>query len=136
MKKILLLFAVCFFTLQSDIYAGNNNECIETSEIYTIHSSSTGLITYEMLVYASDVVDELCNYFNDSTADGVLSIYCKFVPGSTICLAYKVVSYACGINGTVRLVLQGEYNAALNKAIKMATKTFTVTKEYGRYVIK
>lgn len=136
MKRILLLFVVCFFTLQSDIYAGNNNECIETSEIYTIHSSSTGLTTYEILVYATDIVDDLCNSFNGSALDAGLSIYCKFVPGSTTCLVYKAVSVACGINGTVRLVLKGEYNAALYKAVITASKTFTVTKENGRYVIK
>ena len=87
-----------------------------------------------MLVYASDVVDDLCNEFNGSWLDTGLRIYCRFGGDVYTCTAYRIVSAACGINGVVRLMMEGDANNALKRALDYSSKIFNVSKENGGYV--
>ena len=111
----------------------NETESVSASSLMASNSSNSTTV-YEMLVYTTDVVDDLCNYFNGSWLDTGLNIYCKFGGDVYTCTAYKVVSVACGINGVVKLSVQGDYNEALKKALNTSTKIFNVKKENGEFI--
>ena len=111
MKKLLMTLTILAMSV---VAFANETESVSASSLMASNSSNSTTV-YEMLVYTTDVVDDLCNYFNGSWLDTGLNIYCKFGGDVYTCTAYKVVSVACGINGVVKLSLQGDYNEALKK---------------------
>lgn len=120
MKKLLISLSVIFASLGA---FGNNNEtepiCIE------VQSSASMM---EVLVYANNAVDDLCNYFNGSWVDTGLSIYCSFGGDVYTCTAYRVAKAACSINGAVKLYIEGDISGALRKTISAADAVFKLFK--------
>lgn len=104
-------------------------------EIIAIYPSSveSSSSTIEILVKASDAVDEFCNYFNGSWVDTGLTLYCTFFNDVYTCTAYKVVRAACGINGAVRLAIEGDYEAALKKLLTSSTTVYSIVKIAGEF---
>ena len=130
MKKLLMTLTILAMSV---VAFANETESVSASSLMASNSSNSTTV-YEMLVYTTDVVDDLCNYFNGSWLDTGLNVYCKFGGDVYTCTAYKVVSVACGINGVVKLSLQGDYNEALKKALNTSTKIFNVKKENGEFI--
>lgn len=137
MKKILLVIAI--FAISTAAFSKrntNNNSVIgmESSVSITNVDATNGVI--DILVKANAAADDLCNYFNGSWVDTGLTLYCTFGGDLYTCTAYKVVQAACTINGAVRLSIQGDYNAAMKKALGGAAKVYTVSKVGQRFYIK
>ena len=134
MKKIILVLVVMigfgFIANAQERYAENNN--------LLAYVESTSSTTIDILVSANQYVDDLCNYFDGSLADYGLKIYCKFGGDVYTCTAYKVVKYACAVNGAVRLYIEGDTDAALIRLFNgfSPVKVYNLTKENGNYYIK
>lgn len=126
---LLLLFSSFTFAENETTNDVNGFEIIA---IYpsSVESSSS---TIEILVKASDAVDEFCNYFNGSWVDTGLTLYCTFFNDVYTCTAYKVVRAACGINGAVRLAIEGDYEAALKKLLTSSTTVYSIVKIAGEF---
>ena len=99
-----------------------------TIKITVISVSSTSM---ELLVEASDALDEFCNYFEGSWADVGLTLYCAFAGTGVYgeCIIYKAVKAMCGINGVVRLTMQGDISSAIKKGIKTGTQIYSIVKQ-------
>lgn len=134
MKKGLLLTMGLLFLFTSFTFAENEkaNE-MNGLEIVAIYPSEAESSTIEILVKASDAVDEFCNYFNGSWVDTGLTLYCAFGGDVYTCTAYKVVRAACGINGAVRLAIEGDYEAALKKLLTSSTTVYSIIKVAGEF---
>lgn len=100
---------------QNDPPTSADEKLIELPVTVRVISESNG--TLELLVEANRVVDEVCDYFNGSWLDTGLRIYCTFNGASAECLAYRIVKAACGINGAIRLYIEGNYNDATKKLL-------------------
>lgn len=101
---------------RQDNYPISSNE-EETELPVTVRAISESNGTLELLVEANRVVDEVCDYFNGSWMDTGLKIYCTFNGASAECLAYRIVKAACGINGAIKLYIEGNYNGATKKLL-------------------
>lgn len=146
MKKLLLMLFLTMMSVSFSLAQGRVNPISsadfeksyqssgenQETDVLIAYDSST---LYEVLVYASNTVDNLCNYFNDSWADVALTWYCKLGGDVYTCTAYKLVTAACGMNGVVRLMIEGDYNAALKRALKTSAKVFNVKYEDGSFVL-
>lgn len=125
MKKIMMFIASIGFSMMPTFahqsqYKENpptfvDEKVIELPVIVTVISETNG--TLELLVEANRVVDEVCDYFNGSWLDTGLKIYCTFNGASAECLVYRIVKATCGINGAVRLYIEGNYNDATKKLL-------------------
>ena len=148
MKKILGVWVMIVITasvsytygnelkLNSAVNFDNHNSyttsVLEDSKLLAYNST----VTYEVLVYASDVVDDLCNYFQGSWLDYGLKIYCRFGGDVVVCTTYKIVSVACGLNGVVRLMMEGDYNNAFKRILSTSSDIFSLIKENGNFVLQ
>lgn len=136
MKKGLLLTMGLLFLFTSVMFAENEkaNE-VHSLEIVAIYPANleSSASTIEILVKASDAVDDFCNYFNGSWVDTGLTLYCAFGGDVYTCTAYKVVRAACGINGAVRLAIEGDYEAALKKLLTSSTTVYSIVKVAGEF---
>ena len=92
-----------------------NEESRELPVTVIAYSEASGVI--EILVEANQVVDDVCNYFNGSWVDTGLKIYCTFNGASTVCIAHKIVKAVCGINGAIKLYIEGDINNATKKLL-------------------
>lgn len=108
---------------------------VNVFELIAIYPSSveSSASAIEILVKASDAVDEFCNYFNGSWIDTGLTLYCAFGGDVYTCTAYKVVRAACGINGAVRLAIEGDYETALKKLLTSSTTVYSIVKIAGEF---
>lgn len=127
MKKVVLLalaslLSVCAFAENFE------KRSTEPTDQPKAVCEEAGASAFEVLVWASDAVDDLCNYFNGSWADTALTVYCSFGGDVYTCTAYKVVRAACSVNGAVRLTIQGDYEAALKSLLTASTKVYSVYK--------
>ncbi len=121
MKKILVSLSILLASLNA---LGNNNEA---EPIYA--ESQTTASVMEVLVYANNAVDDFCDYFSGSWADVGISVYCKFLGGDVFtCTAYRVVKAACGINGAIKLYIEGDISGALRKTISAADAIYNLSK--------
>lgn len=127
MKKLILICLSMFFVA---VVNANNitteivlQEDAEMQELLDAEASA-----FDIVVWATDAVDELCNAFNGTWADTILTVYCSFGGDPYVCTAYAVYRAACGINGAVRLTIKGDYNAALKSALTSSTKVYSVYK--------
>ena len=140
MKKILFLFALVG-CLSSPLLANQpyNTPISENEEPNAVSSESTIKVTVlsvsstsmELLVEASNALDEFCNYFEGSWVDVGLTVYCTFA-GTGVhgeCIIYKAVKAMCGINGVVRLTMQGDISGAIKKGIKTGTQIYSIVKQ-------
>lgn len=101
---------------------------IDDSQLLAINTQSNG--TIEVLVKASETVDYLCDQFNDSWLDVILTFYCAGGGDPYVCTAYKIGKVACGLNGAVKLVIEGDYDGALRRVLKTsASLVFTMVKK-------
>lgn len=129
MKKLLALImtvmSIMLFSEQA--YAQVNETSIdnnindyaigmEESQLLAVNSQSNA--TLEVLVNVTNTVDYLCDQFNNSWADVFLTFYCHAGGDPYACTAYRVIKATCGINGAVRLVIEGHYDDALRLALK------------------
>lgn len=140
MKKILFLLAfvggLSFPLLANQPYNTPNNENEEpnavssesTIKVTVLSVSSTSM---ELLVEASDALDEFCNYFDNSWVDVGLTVYCTFAGTGVYgeCIIYKAVKAMCGINGVVRLSMQGDISGAIKRGIKTGTQIYSIVKQ-------
>lgn len=129
---VLIGMLVVFTTVsfgQNQFYSTVENSLnVDHSQLLAYNSTTT----YEMLVYASSTLDDLCGQFEDSWLNTGLKWYCRLGGDVFTCTAYRIVSYTCMANDVVRLVLEGDYNSALKKALNTAASTFKVVKNsYG-----
>ena len=140
MKKIALLFAVCgglsFSVFANQLYKApiNGNEepnTFSTEGTIKVTVISVSTTSMELLVEASDALDEFCNYFEGSWADIGLTVYCTFAGTGVYgeCIIYKAVKAMCGINGVVRLTMQGDISSAIKKGIKTGTQIYSIVKQ-------
>ncbi len=139
MKKNFLLIMGMLFLLSNFTFAKSDKSIagngLEIVAVYPsdVESSSTAI---EILVKASETVEELCDYFNGSWADVGLTLYCSFGGDVYTCTAHKVVKAVCGINGAIRLTIEGDYEAALKKLLTSSTTVYTVVKIAGKFYIE
>lgn len=139
MKKLVLMLAFVFassiFLLANQPYnpnqltVGTDDEYCETTITVTVLSvTSTSM---ELLVEASDALDEFCNYFDNSWADVGLSVYCSFAKTGVYgeCIIYKAVKALCGINGVVRLSMEGDISNAIKLGLKTGTQVYSIVKQ-------
>lgn len=139
MKRCLVLTMGFLILLANVSFAETEKQAKTTiDEVVVVNLSETeaSSTAIELLVKASDAVDELCNYFNGSWADVGLTLYCSFGGDVYTCTAYKVVKAACGINGAIRLTIEGDYEAALKKLLTSSTTVYTVVKIAGEFHIE
>ena len=140
MKKFFLFFALLgglsFSVLANNPYntpiSGNDEPTAVSSEgtmkVTVVSVSSTSM---ELLVEASNALDEFCNYFEGSWDDVGLTVYCTFAGTGVYgeCIIYKAVKAMCGINGVVRLTMQGDISGAIKKGIKTGTQIYSIVKQ-------
>lgn len=139
MKKIVLVFALvgCFLSSllanqpynPNQLTVGTGDEYCETTITVTVLSvTSTSM---ELLVEASDALDEFCNYFDNSWVDVGLSVYCSFAKTGVYgeCIIYKAVKALCGINGVVRLSMEGDISNAIKLGLKTGTQVYSIVKQ-------
>lgn len=119
---MMIIFTITSIT---SVFA-SNNELLLNNENCEIESYNTS--TIEILVKANKAVDELCNYFEGTWVDTGLAIYCKLGGDFFTCTAYKVVKATCGINGAVRLYIEGDTSSALKRLLKSSTDVYLLTK--------
>ena len=127
MKKLfLVLVAICLSTFS---YANNANDESESFMVeISITEVSSGSSMMEIIVKANSVVDEMCNYFDDSYVDKALSLYCKFNKTSAVCTAYNITKGVCAINGAIKLYIEGDISSAILRAVDGASKLYSVSK--------
>lgn len=137
MKKILVFFAL-LSCITSPILANqsinpsisDNEEPINTGtlKVTVLSVSSTSM---ELLIEASDALDDFCNYFDNSWVDVGLTVYCTFAKTGVYgeCIIYKAVKAMCGLNGVVRLTLEGDISGAIKKGIKTGTQIYSIAKQ-------
>lgn len=137
MKKIILILALigCF---TSPIFAnqpanpptneGEEPVTVGTLKVTVLSVSSTSM---ELLMEASDALNDFCNYFDNSWVDVGLTVYCTFAKTGVYgeCIIYKAVKAMCGINGVVRLTMQGDISGAIKKGIKTGTQIYSIVKQ-------
>lgn len=143
MKKLFLLFALigcislsCRANQTNNSTINDNEEPIEieassneaTMKITVLSTSSTAM---ELLVEASDALDEFCNYFDNSWADVGLTVYCAFAGTGVYgeCVIYRAVKAMCGLNGVVRLSMEGDISNAIKKGLKTGTQIYSIVKQ-------
>lgn len=140
MKKILLLFAFlgCIAFTVSANHPDNppiddnegvlSDNCEGSIKVTFLSATST---TMELLVEASDALNDFCNYFDNSWADIGLSVYCTFAKTGVYgeCIIYKAFKAMCGINGVVRLTMEGDISGAIKKGIKTGTQIYSIVKQ-------
>ncbi|MBQ7856884.1 MAG: hypothetical protein IJ348_07230 [Alistipes sp.] len=120
MKKILLvLLAVVTF---SPVFANGSSNSPVNIEMEAEASA------VEILVRASDAVDDFCNYFGDSWVDVGLSLYCSFGGDIYICTIYKAVNVVCTGNDAIRLYLEGDINNALKRTLQGSSAIYKMLK--------
>lgn len=139
MKKLFLLFAflgcLTYPLLANQPYNPpiNENEIIGNTDDGTIKVTilSVSSTTMELLVEASDALDDFCNYFDNSWVDVGLTVYCTFAGTGVYgeCIIYKAVKAMCGINGVVRLSMQGDISGAIKRGIKTGTQIYSIVKQ-------
>ena len=136
MKKNVLFTMGLLFLFSCFVFAENEKvDEVQGFEIVAVYPSNleSSASAIEILVKASDAVDELCNYFNGSWLDTGLTLYCNFGGDVYTCTAYKVVRAACGINGAVRLAIEGDYETALKKLLTSSTTVYSIVKIAGEF---
>lgn len=92
----------------------------------TVLSASNSVV--EFLVEANEVVNEVCNYFDNSWVDVGLSIYCTLGGDIYTCTAYKITKMACSLSGAVKLYMEGDINNATKKILKTGAQVWVMSK--------
>lgn len=136
MKKIIITFAFigCFIFSafanepEKSAVASNtpNEESCEMTVKVTVLSVSNSVV--EFLVEANEVVNEVCNYFDNSWVDVGLSIYCTLGGDIYTCTAYKITKMACSLSGAVKLYMEGDINNATKKILKTGAQVWVMSK--------
>lgn len=119
LKKILFL-AIAIFSFSS-LYAAETGTQISKKTISQTEMICADNDTLTVFVQASNTVDELCSYFEDSWVDIGLSIYCNTPAGAatpTTCTVFKVVKYICVSNDIIQLTIEGDFNGAAKQVVK------------------
>ncbi len=129
MKKYFLFIALMFISLSAAQANSTTTNNINTAEV-------EGHDVIEILVQVNQAVDDLCNYFDDSWLDTGLNIYCKLGGDIYTCTAYRIVKYTCGINGVIKLSIEGDFEGALKRALVTATDTFVLVKNARGYELR
>ena len=125
-KFLMILVAVIGFGISANAQSSDLLAHVEST------STSTSTYIVDVLVYANNAADELCNYFNGSWVDRGLKIYCAFGGDVYTCTAYKVVKGMCAINGAIKLSIEGNYDAGLRSLLSGATDILVVSKVAGQ----
>ena len=137
MKKV-LLFLVILGCISSPVFANQHNnhpidvneepECVGTLKVTVLSATSSSM---ELLVEASDALNDFCNYFDNSWADVGLTLYCAFAGTGVYgeCIIYKAVKAMCGINGVVRLSMEGDISGAIKKGIRTGVQIYSIVKQ-------
>lgn len=132
MKKLLVLFLGLSLILPS--FANNHNKEIVVENKTSVLSNSSSSVV-DLLVYANQAVDDLCNYFNGSWVDVGLTLYCTFGGDVYTCTAYKVVQATCVGSEAVRLYIEGDIEGAIKKTLQGSAKIYSVSKIGGKFKI-
>lgn len=139
MKKILLLFAL-FGSISVTLFANqpynpihlydetNDGLKVTTVKVTVLSVTSSSM---ELLVEASDALNDFCNYFDNSWVDVGLTVYCSFAKTGVYgeCVIYKAVKALCGINGVVRLSMEGDISSAIKLGLKTGTQVYSIVKQ-------
>lgn len=141
MKKVCLLFALIGCISFSGV-ANQTNNCpiIENEKPIVISSNestikvtvlSVSSTTMELLVEASDALNDFCNYFDNSWVDVGLTVYCTFAKTGVYgeCIIYKAVKAMCGLKGVVRLSMEGDISNAIKMGLKTGTQIYSIAKQ-------
>lgn len=134
-KKLFLVVLFCCTAFSLFANQPENppyDEPKETSEIIgTVTVLSASSTSIELLVEASDALNDFCNYFENSWADVGISLYCTFAGTGVYgeCIIYKAFKAMCGINGVVRLTMEGDISNAIKRGIKTGTQIYSIVKQ-------
>ena len=134
-KKIFLVVLFCCTAFSLFAKQPENppyDETKETSEIIgTVTVLSVSSTSIELLIEASDALNDFCNYFENSWADVGISLYCTFAGTGVYgeCIIYKAFKAMCGINGVVRLTMEGDISNAIKRGIKTGTQIYSIVKQ-------
>lgn len=141
MKKLCLLLALIGCISFSGVANQANhyliNENAEPTEVFSNEATikvtilSTSSTAMELLVEASDALNDFCNYFDNSWADVGLTVYCAFAGTGVYgeCVVYRAVKAMCGLNGVVRLTMEGDISNAIKKGLKTGTQIYSIVKQ-------